>query len=70
MIRVDRALKEGGFKSRVLLQVHDELVVEVAHGELDEVTELIESNMDSAASLRVPLDVSAGHGDNWDAAAH
>lgn len=70
MIRVDRALKEGSFKSRVLLQVHDELVVEVAHGELDEVTELIESNMDSAASLRVPLDVSAGHGDNWDAAAH
>lgn len=68
MIRVDKALK--GFKSRVLLQVHDELVVEIAPGELDQVQEIVEREMDASISLRVPLEVSAGTGDNWDAAAH
>ena len=68
MIRVDKALE--GFKSRVLLQVHDELVVEVAPGELHEVQEIVEREMDASISLRVPLEVSAGTGDNWDAAAH
>lgn len=68
MIRVDRCLK--GKKSRVLLQVHDELVVEVAPGELDEVKALIEREMDAAIELSVPLEVSAGVGNNWDEAAH
>ncbi|WP_245803053.1 DNA polymerase I [Corynebacterium phocae] len=68
MIRVDKALE--GFKSRVLLQVHDELVVEVAKGELEQVREVIEKEMDSAISLTVPLEVSVGAGENWDAAAH
>lgn len=68
MIRVDNALE--GFKSRVLLQVHDELVVEIAPGELAEVQEIVEREMDASISLRVPLEVSAGTGDNWDAAAH
>ncbi|WP_279188017.1 DNA polymerase, partial [Corynebacterium stationis] len=68
MIRVDKALE--GFKSRVLLQVHDELVVEIAPGELAEVQEIVEREMDASISLRVPLEVSAGTGDNWDAAAH
>ncbi len=68
MIRVDNALE--GFKSRVLLQVHDELVVEIAPGELVEVREIVEREMDASISLRVPLEVSAGTGDNWDAAAH
>ena len=68
MIRVDNALE--GFKSRVLLQVHDELVVEIAPGELAEVREIVEREMDASISLRVPLEVSAGTGDNWDAAAH
>ena len=70
MLRVDSALREGDYKSRVLLQVHDELVVEVAPGELEQMTELLTQEMDHAASLRVPLDVSAGHGKNWDLAAH
>ncbi|WP_462399217.1 DNA polymerase I [Corynebacterium falsenii] len=70
MLRVDRALAAGEFASRVLLQVHDELVVEVAEGELDDVQALVEREMDAAANLRVPLDVSAGHGDNWDLAGH
>ncbi len=70
MLRVDRALSREGMRSRVLLQVHDELVVEVAPGELERATALLEREMDNAATLRVPLDVSAGSGENWDAAAH
>lgn len=70
MLRVDCALRAGEYKSRVLLQVHDELVVEVVPGELEQMSELLTQEMDHAVSLRVPLDVSAGHGKNWDLAAH
>ena len=70
MIRVEKALADASLNSRVLLQVHDELVVEVAAGELDTVRELLEREMDGAITLRVPLEVSAGHGANWDEAAH
>lgn len=68
MVRVDRAL--SSFRSRVLLQVHDELVVEVAPGELEKVCEIVEREMDGAIELLVPLEVSAGVGKNWDEAAH
>ncbi|GAB3690637.1 DNA polymerase I [Corynebacterium nasicanis] len=70
MLRVDRALIDARVKSRVLLQVHDELVVEIAPGELEQVREILEREMDSAITLRVPLEVSAGAGANWDEAAH
>lgn len=70
MLRVDREIARQQLNSRVLLQVHDELVVEVAPGELEQMTELVEREMDAAARLRVPLDVSAGTGENWDLAAH
>ena len=70
MLRVDDALRAGDYSSRVLLQVHDELVVEVAKGELEDVEKLLIREMDSAVSLRVPLDVSAGAGENWNLAAH
>ncbi|AKK08639.1 DNA polymerase I [Corynebacterium testudinoris] len=70
MIRVDRSLRAAGVTSRVLLQVHDELVVEIAPGELEQVREIVEREMDQAITLRVPLEVSAGHGANWDEAAH
>ena len=70
MIRVDHALASAGVTSRVLLQVHDELVVEVAPGELDQVRDIVEREMDEAITLRVPLEVSAGAGKNWDEAAH
>ncbi|MDK6260404.1 DNA polymerase I [Corynebacterium frankenforstense] len=70
MIRVDRALRERGLSSRVLLQVHDELVVEVAAGEREEVTDILRAEMDGAIELRVPLEVSVGVGENWEAAAH
>ena len=68
MIRVDKALE--GMESRVLLQVHDELVVEVAADEAEKVHTILEREMDKAIELTVPLEVSVGQGKNWDAAAH
>jgi DNA polymerase-1 len=70
MLKVDRALREAQLKSRLLLQVHDELVLEVAKGEKEHVSELVREQMGTAASLLVPLDVNVGTGLNWDAAAH
>ena len=70
MIRVDDALREAKLRSRVLLQVHDELVVEIAQGELEQVRELVEREMDQAITLTVPLEVSTGSGTNWQAAEH
>ncbi|MGO1437039.1 MAG: DNA polymerase I [Candidatus Corynebacterium faecigallinarum] len=70
MLRVEREMTRRGLQSRVLLQVHDELVVEVVEGELEEMTALLEAEMDAAAELSVPLDVSTGVGENWEAAGH
>lgn len=70
MIRVDHALAAAELDSRVLLQVHDELVVEVAPGEGERVRAIVEKEMDSAIALRVPLEVSVGVGKNWQEAAH
>ncbi|MBQ1082749.1 MULTISPECIES: DNA polymerase I [unclassified Nocardiopsis] len=70
MLQVDAALTEGGFRSRVLLQVHDELVVEVSPGEREAVENLVTHEMGSAYDLRVPLGVSVGSGQNWHDAAH
>ncbi|MFD7365947.1 DNA polymerase I [Nocardiopsis alba] len=70
MLQVDAALTEGGHASRVLLQVHDELVVEVAPGEREAVENLVTHEMGTAYDLRVPLGVSVGSGQNWHDAAH
>ena len=70
MLRVDRALREAGMASRMLLQVHDELVFEVAPGERAGLQELVRREMAAAAELRVPLDVSVGSGHSWHEAAH
>jgi DNA polymerase I len=70
MIGVHADFTERGLASNMLLQVHDELVFEVATGELDEVTEIVRARMGGAADLRVPLDVQIGTGNNWDEAAH
>lgn len=70
MLGVDRALSEQELKSRMLLQVHDELVLEVAPGEREAVERLVREQMAGAAELTVPLDVSVGVGDNWQAAGH
>ncbi|MFD1858763.1 DNA polymerase I [Aeromicrobium camelliae] len=70
MLGVDRALRESGLRSRMLLQVHDELVLEVARGELDRVESLVREQMAGAAQLSVPLDVSVGIGRTWHEAGH
>ncbi len=70
MIEVDKAMKEAGLKSRMLLQVHDELLFEIAPGERDRVEALAREKMGGAYPLDVPLEVSVGYGRSWDAAAH
>ncbi len=70
MLGVDRAIREAGLRSRMLLQVHDELVFEVAEGERDQLDALVRDEMGSAADLMVPLDVSVGTGRSWHDAAH
>ncbi|WP_307815490.1 DNA polymerase I [Streptomyces sp. 7-21] len=70
MLRVDEALAQAGLSSRLLLQVHDEIVLEVAPGERERVTELVVDRMAGAVRLRAPLDVSVGAGATWEAAAH
>jgi len=70
MLRVAAALKSAGLKSRMLLQVHDELIFEAAPGELDALTALVKAEMGGATHLRVPLEVSTGTGRSWAEAAH
>jgi DNA polymerase-1 len=70
MLRTDAALKEAGLASRMLLQVHDELVFEVAPGERDRLEEVVRAAMGGAADLNVALDVSVGTGRSWHDAAH
>lgn len=70
MIRVVRQLTERRLNSRLLLQVHDELILEVAPGERGEVAELVQNEMSGVVKLRVPLEVQVGFGPNWSSAAH
>ncbi|ALC23838.1 DNA polymerase I [Streptomyces pristinaespiralis] len=70
MLNVDRALTDAKLSSRLLLQVHDEIVLEVAPGEREQVETLVRHEMSSAVSLRAPLDVSVGAGPDWESAAH
>ena len=70
MLQVDAALKTAGVKSRLLLQVHDELVIEVAKGELEQVTQIVVQNMGAVGDLSVPMEVSTGIGTSWASAGH
>jgi len=70
MLGVHTALHDAGLRSRMLLQVHDELVLEIAEGECAQVEELVRTCMGAAYPLQVPLSVSVGTGRSWDAAAH
>ena len=65
MIGVNRRLKEMQLKSRLVLQVHDELLIETHKSEVEEVKELLAKEMMQAASLYVPLDVDIHEGENW-----
>ncbi|WP_433185454.1 DNA polymerase I [Actinoallomurus sp. CA-150999] len=70
MLGVDRAMRAADLRSRMLLQVHDELIFEVASGELDALRALVREQMSGAYDLRVPLDVSMGTGRTWQDAGH
>ena len=70
MLGVDRAIKDEGLGSKMLLQVHDELVLDVAAGELEQLEKLVRREMAAAAQLSVPLDVSVGIGKTWHEAGH
>jgi DNA polymerase I len=70
MIEVDKAIKAAGLTSRMLLQVHDELLFEVAPGEREQLDALVRDKMGGAYPLDVPLEVSVGYGRSWDTAAH
>ena len=70
MIGVDRAFDDQDLRSRVLLQVHDELIVEVSPGEAEAVEKILREEMAGAAELTVPLDVNVGTGRTWHQAAH
>lgn len=70
MIDLDQAMTEAGCRSRLLLQVHDELILEVAAGEEAAIEALVRDKMEHAVDLGVPLEVSVGIGDTWLAAAH
>ncbi|MGK0386176.1 MAG: DNA polymerase-1, partial [Patiriisocius sp.] len=65
MINIHKKLQEGAYKTKMLLQVHDELVFDVYKPELDEIKTLIKTEMENAYTLAVPLDVEVGVGENW-----
>ncbi|MGD0687742.1 MAG: DNA polymerase, partial [Streptosporangiaceae bacterium] len=70
MLAIHRDISARGLRSRMLLQVHDELLFEVAPGELDRLRDLVRSAMCGAFELTIPLDVSIGTGRSWAEAAH
>ena len=65
MIGVERRLREGGMRSRLVLQVHDELLVEAHESEVEQVKEIVRDEMEHAASLEVPLEIDMHTGRNW-----
>lgn len=65
MVKLDQRLKEGKYKSKLLLQIHDELILEVTNDELDEVTKLVEDTMTNIIKLKVKLSVSRDIGQSW-----
>ncbi len=68
MINVHKKLKEGGFAAKLVLQVHDELLIDCPQNEIDAVAEILKNEMENAVSLNVPLDVDVGVGESWFAA--
>ena len=70
MLNVEKAMKAADLQSRLLLQVHDELIFEIAKGEHEQMETLVRAEMGSAYPLKAPLDVNVGFGKSWDLAAH
>ena len=65
MVNVYNALKENGFKSRLILQVHDELIIEAHHDEVNQVKDMLRQIMEESISLSIPLLVDVETGDSW-----
>ena len=65
MVRVWRRLREEGLQARLILQVHDELIIEAPEAEAQQVRELVQAEMESAVSLAVPMEVDAKIGKDW-----
>lgn len=65
MIEIFAEIESKGLKSKMLLQVHDELIFEVPHSELEEMKTIVKNGMENVVSLKVPLSVDMGHADNW-----
>ena len=65
MVRVDRALREAGLRTKMVLQIHDELVFDVPREEVERVREIVRREMTNAYDFGVPLEVGIGVGDNW-----
>ena len=65
MINIHKKLAEGNFKTKMLLQVHDELVFDVPKNELEDIKTLVKTEMENAYTLNVPLDVEVGVGNDW-----
>lgn len=65
MIRIDRLMKDGGFRSRMLLQIHDELIFEAAEGEVEMLSALVKKEMEGVVDLNVPVKVNLKYGSNW-----
>ena len=70
MLKVAQEIKSEGLKSRLLLQVHDELIFEIYPGEERQLENLVCKNMEDAVELSLPLAVNVGVGESWDLAAH
>jgi DNA polymerase-1 len=70
MLRVIEAMRAQSMNSRLLLQVHDELIFEIAPGEEESLSTLVRREMSAAVELSLPLDVNVGVGKSWDLAAH
>jgi len=70
MLKVESQINDKNLKSRLLLQVHDELILEVAPDEKEIIEDIVTNQMSNAYKLNVPLDVNIGFGKSWDLAAH
>ena len=65
MLRVEKALEEGNFAARLILQVHDELIIEAPESEAEQISALLKREMESAVSLAVPLTAEVSIGKTW-----
>jgi DNA polymerase-1 len=65
MLRIEEALERGGFKARLIMQVHDELIIDADENEIEEVKTILQEEMEKAMALNVPLVAEAVVGENW-----